>query len=60
MKKPYVCYACKDGRHSLCASDLDPKKVCTCDKLWHVEMTKTKIIRFKGTIRHETNRVQPQ
>jgi hypothetical protein len=55
-KKPYVCHACEGGHHMLCASDLDPKKPCVCDEVWHVEVTKTKIIRCKGTVRQEIDR----
>lgn len=57
MKKPYVCYACKDGHHSLCASDLNPKKVCKCDEVWHYEVTDKKVVKFKGEIRQESARV---
>jgi hypothetical protein len=53
-KKLYICYACKDGLHHLCACDLNPKHVCTCDVTWHMEVRGTKIIRFKGTVRQES------
>lgn len=49
-KKPYICYACRDGHCSLCAFDLDPKKPCNCDKIWHVELKEGKVRRFKGTV----------
>lgn len=55
-KKPYVCYACKDGNHMLCASDLDKKHVCQCDKTWHVEIDGDTVTRFKGAVRQVTKR----
>jgi len=49
-RKPYVCHACRHEMHSLCASDLDPKRVCTCDKMWHMQITITGTMqKFKGT-----------
>lgn len=50
-RKPYICYACRDGHHMLCASDLNKKNPCQCDVVWHVEVTKTEIKHSKGTIR---------
>lgn len=47
-RKSYVCHACRDGHHALCIGDLNPKKVCTCDKVWHVDMASGR--RFKGTV----------
>jgi hypothetical protein len=54
--KSYICYACRDGKHYLCAFDLDPKRVCNCDLTWHVELTDTHIRRFKGNELQEIER----
>lgn len=50
MRKSYVCFACRDGKHLLCASDLNPKNVCTCDEVWHIEIDNGQIRKFKGMI----------
>lgn len=39
-KRPYICYACRDNKCFLCATDSDPKKPCMCGKTQHVETEK--------------------
>jgi hypothetical protein len=53
MKRPrkgYICFACREGRHHLCMADLNPERICTCDKFWHIEVTNGQSRRFKGEI----------
>lgn len=47
-RKGYICYACRNDLHYLCAADSDPKHICTCDKVWHVQVG-VQLRKFKGT-----------
>ena len=54
MKKSYICFACRDGLHYLCAFDLNPKNPCRCNAVWHVERTEKGTRRFKGELSEST------
>ena len=48
-KKPYICYACKDGKHFLCHTNLDPKKPCMCS-VNHVKISEGKISKYSNGV----------